>query len=325
MKRIKLVCFICVCLIKISLGQNAVSKTDQNASLFVFDTLSQVDSTKFDSILPSYHFAKKYTLIDTIRNDSLLIVVFKPYLSIKNSFSEKSFVKIKRSLPTIKEIKFRVIDENTWKFWVLISIILYISFIRIINSNNFNVFILSVFNLKLSEKIWDEQRSFFGFVILQLFAIYIFIAAIFITNWLQLKHIRLLENDVNLFLVIILVLLVTYILKFALHAFLGYLLEMKKLGIGMVSNTVSVNNFISLVLLPFIIFLIYNDNPIVKTILSEAIIATFFLSIIYRVLRITLLSNSFFSFPKIYLFIYLCALEILPWFVIIKYLNWFQI
>ncbi len=302
----------------------SVSSKALNEFNFQLDSLSSKDSLATDSLPRFFKGKKTFGLLDTLSNDTLLTKVLKPYLGIHNTYFER-VNKLRRSIPTVKEIKERLVNNQSWKFWIIIAILFYIALVRIVNPNNFKIFIFSVFNLKLSEKIWEDQRSFFGFVILQLFAIYLFIAALFICNWMEIKRINLSQNYVQQFFIIVIVLFVVYMLKFILHAFLGQLLQMKNLGIGFVSNTISVNNFISLIIFPLLIFLIYNHHPLVKIILSQTIIATFFLSIIYRMVRITLLSDSFFNFPKIYLFIYLCALEIVPWFVIVKYLNRFQI
>lgn len=320
-----ILCVLCCLLCGSPFAQNT-AEVQQPPNVFDFrsDSLT-ADSLASDTLPHEHRTYHAFGLLDTLTNDTLLEAVFKPYLGIRYTYYERSINKVRRNLPTVKEVKERPVTRQPWKFWVIISILCYIAFVRIVNLNNFKIFIASVFNLKLSEKIWEDQRSFFGFVILQLFAIYIFIAALFLSNWIELRQVTLMEDPLQLFLVIVLVLFVSYILKFALHAFFGQLLQMKNLGIGFVSNTISVNNFIALVIFPLLIFLIYNSHPLVKIILSQTIIATFFLSIIYRVVRITLLSDSFFNFPRIYLFIYLCALEVLPWFVIIKYLNRFQI
>jgi len=289
------------------------------------DSLVLVDSLAMDSSIGLGSTKSSFGLLDSIISDTILKSLFSPYLVIKQIYSQHVFSKTKRVIPTIKEVKERNIYHKQWMFWILILILIYVAVIRIVNPNNFRMFILSVFNLKLSEKIWEEQRSFYGFVILQLFAIYIFIASLFVSIWMGLKQVNISSSFIEQFVTISVVLFIIYTGKFILHTLLGYILQMKNLGIGMVSNTVSVNNFISIIILPLLVFLIYNNDPVVKIILSQTIIATFFLSVIFRVVRITLLSNSFFNFPKIYLFFYLCALEIFPWFVIIKFLNRFQI
>lgn len=279
-----------------------------------------VDTLQIDSNASlSVKSGDRFSLLDSISNDTLLNRIFKSYIGIQHTYIERKAVR--KNMPTVKEIKERSVLNNQWKFWVVLFILAYIAFVRISNANNFRVFLLSVFNLKLSRKIWEDQRSFFGFVILQLFAIYLFIAAMFITNYMEMKQLLFLENYFQQFAAVLAILLILYLSKFLLHAVLGSLLGMQNLAIGSVSNTISVNNFVALVIFPFAVLGIYATNNMLAGVLAQTIIAIFMLSILYRVVRILLLSNSFFSFPTFYLFLYLCALEIAPWFIIVKFLN----
>jgi hypothetical protein len=287
--------------------------------LFTTDSSYVTDSLAADSIAAFRYRRVEFGLLDSISNDTLLRMIVKPFQFISGNVIVKQ--QFRKNLPTAKEIEIRESKNAAWKFWVILFVFAYISFVRIANPNNFRVFMLSVFNLKLSDKIWEDQRSFFGFVILQLFAIYLFIAALFINNQLEVRNLLFTSGYFVQFLLVFVVLMGIYLAKFLLHTILGMLLKMKKLGVGFVSNTISVNNFLSLVIFPLIIFTVYYHNMMWSSIVAQTVVAVFFISVIYRVVRITLLSNRFFSFPRIYLFIYLCALEVVPWFVIVKYLN----
>jgi hypothetical protein len=302
---------------------NNMRPQEPDSFLFGSEPAYLNDSGMTDSLyIPRLAF-KHFGLLDSLSTDSARRALIKPFQFINTSYIAKT--QIRKNLPTTKEIKQRQKQNDPWKFWVIVFIFAYISFVRIANPNNFRVFMLSVFNLKLSDKIWDDQRSYFGFIILQLFAIYLFIAAIFINTQLELRQILLVGNYFFQFVIVFAILMLIYLIKFLMHIILGWLLRMKKLGIGFISNTISINNFLALVIFPLIIFTVYNHNAVWSSVVAQTVVAVFLISIIYRVIRITLLSNRFFSFPKIYLFIYLCALEIMPWLVIVKFLNSLQI
>ena len=310
----------CICC-----GFSAQSQTAINTDSFTFelDSLSSTDSLLSDTSIQSYSAKQTFSLLDSLSNDTTLNSIFKSYAGIQNVYFEKRIVR--KNLPTVKEVKLRHQNANQWKFWVALFIIAYIAFVRIANANNFRVFLLSVFNLKLSRKIWEDQRSFFGFVILQLFAIYLFIAAMFINNYMELKKLLFANSYFKQYGVILVVLFLIYLCKFLLHAFFGMLFKMQNLATGFVSNTISVNNFVALIIFPVALFSVYASSALWAQVLAQTIIAIFFVSIIYRLVRIVLLSNSFFSFPTFYLFLYLCALEVAPWFIIVKYLNSYNI
>jgi len=287
-------------------------------------TFAATDTAMIDSSAIVMAQSKAFTLIDSLRNDTVLRSLLHPYEQIKYAYL-KTRSQVRINLPTVKEVEARHNRHAGWQFWIICFILFYISFVRISNQNNFRVFILSVFNLKLSSKIWEEQRGIFNFVILQLFAIYLFIAALFINYYMQLKGLNFFHDYSIQYFVVVVALGLIYSAKFIIHGLLGLILKMNKLGTGFVANTVSVNNFLSLVILPFIVFMIYNENSLFTLILTQTIVAIFFISVFYRMLRITLLSQTFFSFPKVYLIIYLCASEVAPWLVIIKFINNYQI
>lgn len=306
------------------LSKDTRAQNEQDSFSFFADTSYVNDSLYADSLFRLATSKREtFGLMDTISNDTVLAAIFKGYSLIQNVFIEQKFVR--KNLPTVKEVKGRFKEDNQWKFWIIVFILAYIAFVRISNSNNFRVFLLSVFNLKLSRKIWDDQRSFFGFVIIQLFAIYLFIAAMFITNYMEFKNMLLAGSYFEQYAYVLGIILVVYFGKFLIHGVLGWLLKMHKLGISFVSNTLSVNNFVALVIFPFTVFSIYATNALWANVFAQTIIAIFFLSVIYRGVRIVLLSNSFFSFPTFYLFLYLCALEIAPWFIIVKFLSNYNI
>jgi hypothetical protein len=280
------------------------------------------DTLKSDSVIP-IKINVKSTLLDTILSDSILLTIFHPYVRIT-----QPYVKIqsrRTGITGIKEIQNRPKRRDQWRFWVICVILIYISFVRISHPNDFNVFIQSVFNVRLSDKIWEEQRSVFNFITLHMFTIYLLIAAIFINSYFEQNRINFTDNYFLQYLLVAGICGAVYISKFLLHSFLGALLSIKKLGVGFISNTISVSNFLALVIFPFIIFYAYNTNQLWSVIMMQTIIALFLISIVYRILRILVLSHSFFTFPIMYLFIYLCALEILPIVVIVKFINTYTI
>lgn len=280
------------------------------------------DTLKSDSVIP-IKINVKSTLLDTILSDSMLLIIFHPYVRIT-----QPYVKIqsrRTGITGIKEIQNRPKRRDQWRFWVICVILIYISFVRISHPNDFNVFIQSVFNVRLSDKSWEEQRTVFNFITLHMFTIYLLIAAIFINSYFEQNRINFTDNYFLQYLLVVGISGVLYISKFLLHSFLGALLSIKKLGVGFISNTISVSIFLALVIFPFIIFYSYNTNQLWSVIMMQAIIVLFIISIIYRVMRILLVSSSFFTFPIIYLFIYLCALEILPIVVIVKFINTYTI
>lgn len=295
-------------------------KAQQNVLFQEPDT--EIANVSFDSSIIEEN-NQPFELSDTIANENKLFGVFYPF--INDAAPSNSFLNKRNNLPGVKEIKTRKEENHSWRFWLICFVLIYIAFVRIANPNNFWVFLLSVFNIKLSEKIWGEQRYTFTFTTLQLFLIYLLIAALFITEYAQINFMLPSTKPVVKFILVLGFITVLYAFKFITHFIVGLLFKARKLALSSISNTVSVNNFIALVMLPFIIFFSYNSNELYLKILAQVVIALFMLSVLYRIIRMSMLSKHIIGLPKIYLFVYLCALEILPWFVIVKYLNGLQL
>jgi hypothetical protein len=295
----------------------------------LYDIEAQYEYNELDlNSIEEIHWDKipVFGLRDSLRNKESIFSIFYPF--VLHQFEESKLIdpyQNRTKLPGIKEIAVRRSNNNQWKFWIICMILLLIGIVRLSNENNFKMFIASVFNIKLSERIWGEQRYAFTYTILQLYLIYLFVGALFISGYLELKGILIWSNPLQQYGLIVLGLAIIYTLKFATYIIFGWLLQIKHLAAGFIANTVSINNLIALIVLPFIIFFTYNTHELYIIILSQVVISLFFLSIVYRIIRIGLLSRLFSGMSGIYLFIYLCALDVLPWFIIIHSLNSLQI
>lgn len=260
---------------------------------------------------------KHYSILDTLRNDSFINANFRKYAAITNQIVVNESYS-QRDVPSVKEIKYRTSNDPEWIFWVIISILSYIAGVRTFNQKNFKASLNSVFSMKFSFRLLEEKGVIFNYITLQLFTIFVLIAALFTHQMLIKTGHPFLDGDVWMYLSITAFILGIYVLKFLLHIVWGWLLQLNKLGITLISNTVTTSNFIALVIFPVLIILIYIDNPLLETIFIRTIAATFLLSVLYRVVRAIILQGSYFRYPIVYLILYLCILEISPWLIILN-------
>lgn len=260
---------------------------------------------------------KHYSILDSLRNDSFINANFRKYAAITNQIVVSESYS-QRDVPSVKEIKNRVTNDPKWIFWVIISILSYIAGVRTFNQKNFKASLNSVFSMKFSFRLLEEKGVIFNYITLQLFTIFVLIAALFTHQMLIKTGHPFLDGDVWMYLSITAIILGIYVLKFLLHVVWGWLLQLNKLGITLISNTVTTSNFIALVIFPVLIILIYIDNPLLETIFIRTIAATFLLSVLYRVVRAIILQGSYFRYPIVYLILYLCILEISPWLIILN-------
>ena len=288
----------------------AQSTTIDSIGLISADTTAGTDST---SLLETKH----YSILDTLRNDSFINANFRKYAAITNQIVvSESYTQ--RDVPSVKEIKNRSTNDPKWIFWVIVCILSYIAGVRTFNQKNFKASLNSVFSMKFSFRLLEEKGVIFNYITLQLFTIFVLIAALFTHQMLIKTGHPFLDGDVWMYLSITAIILGIYVLKFLLHIVWGWLLQLNKLGITLISNTVTTSNFIALVIFPVLIILIYIDNPLLETIFIRTIAATFLLSVLYRVVRAIILQGSYFRYPIVYLILYLCILEISPWLIILN-------
>jgi hypothetical protein len=102
---------------------------------------------------------------------------------------------------------------------------------------------------------------------------------------------------------------------------IGELLNFSHLSQGLITNTISLNGFLSFLMLPLSIVYIYNSGIFLGNATFYTLVAIFFIGVIFRNLHMFFMAISALRFPIIYLFIYICALEILPWLLLFKILD----
>jgi hypothetical protein len=260
---------------------------------------------------------REYTILDSLKNDSFINANFRKYAAINNQIVLGDNY-AQRDVPSVKEVRNRPKSDPKWIFWVIVSILSYIAGVRTFNQKNFKASLNSVFSMKFSFRLLEEKGVIFNYITLQLFTIFVLIAALFTHQMLIKTGHPFLDGDVWMYMAITGSILLVYALKFLLHAIWGWLLQLNKLAINMISNTVTTSNFIALVIFPVLIIMIYIDNPLLENIFIRTIAATFLLSVMYRVIRAVILQGSYFRYPIVYLIIYLCILEISPWLIILN-------
>ncbi len=265
----------------------------------------------------------RYTLIDTLFNPLQVRWLFMPYEKISNSRNNnlQFELQIARKLPNAKQIKTHATKNKRTYFIALLFLIILVSITRLSNPKNFNIFIQSVFDSQLNQRMWNDSKSNFYSIIIQLSISFIFTLSIIIAYYLQSRSEMLLLSFIDILWRTVAIIFSIYIIKFFMLWLLGTLLNFSFISQGVITHTISVNGFISLIMLPLSVVYIYNSNFAIGNTAFYTLIAVFFIGIIFRNVRMFIMALNVSSFPIIYLFIYICALEILPWLLLFKILD----
>lgn len=264
-----------------------------------------------------------FSLLDTLLNPLQVRQLFMPYESIggKGNVNVAFELQVSRNTPNLKQIIKHPSNDNRAYFISLLIVVILISITRLTNPKNFSIFIQSVFDSQLSQRIWSDSKTNFLSIILQLSINFILTLSIIIAFYLQSRSELLELSFYGILWRTVLVLLVVYFLKFFLLWLIGELLNFSHLSQGLITNTISLNGFISLLMLPLTIVYIYNSGTFLGNATFYTLVAIFFIGVIFRNLHMFFMAISTLRFPIIYLFIYLCALEILPWLLLFKILD----
>ncbi len=116
--------------------------------------------------------------------------------------------------------------------------------------------------------------------------------------------------------------LIVYAVKFFLHLFMGALFQVSDAIIIYIIN-ISITNLVCGIVMLFVTLLLLFSPWQGQRWLINVSFGVLIIFIILRYLRGLMQTARYFKYNYLYLILYLCTLEIAPWFLIIRYLNKF--
>ncbi|MBI3235753.1 MAG: DUF4271 domain-containing protein [Bacteroidetes bacterium] len=94
--------------------------------------------------------------------------------------------------------------------------------------------------------------------------------------------------------------------------------EINKLSVVIMNHTVGINFIATLIMLPVFLVVYLNSGAENSHFLPVFITIVIIISLSIRVFRSFMMLNLSFPYPKVYLLLYFCTVEILPWLIIFK-------
>ena len=300
-----------------------VNLNAQNNTVNVLPNDSINDSISNSIIDSTLTVSKTFSLLDSLKNERILLSIFNPTIKLPGLSNIIGLTELssQRELPYLKQIKPIYINNNHWKIWFLLSLILYIALIRLASPRKFEESAFLVFDLFFLSSINGIKDAKFSWISVHLFMIYILSFSLILNHFFEYNQIFNEFEYYQLVWIIAGSIVIIYLIKFFVYFLVGFLLNDMISSTKMIINTIQISSFLSFVLLLFSIFYIYLSGLQLTQTIFFAMVAIFFTAILYRIVRYLLnqISNS--TLPFFYLFIYLCALEISPWLIFIKILN----
>lgn len=310
--------FLCIFLLFALVSLNA-----QNNAANVLPIDSIYDSISKSIIDSTLSVSKTFSLLDSLKKERILLSIFNPTIKLSglcNTISLTDF-SIQRDLPFLKQIKPIYVNNNNWKIWFILSLVLYIALIRLVSPRKFDESAFLVFDLFFLSSVNDLKDAKFSWISIHLYIIYILSFSLILNQFFEYNQIFNEFEYYKLVWIIAGSIGIIYIIKFLVYYLVGFLLNDMISSTKMIINTIQIANFLSFVLMLFSIFYIYLSGLQLTQTIFFAMVAIFFTAIIYRIVRYLLNQISSSTLPFFYLFIYLCALELSPWLIFIKILN----
>jgi hypothetical protein len=285
-------------------------------------TLAQtaVDSLKTDSVRPliQVKLIEGLNYLDSLKKDNNLRKMFFLNEQVSGEAVQMNGSEKTRDLPRLKSIRYRLPRRENWKFWTLVGSMLFISFIRISNIKRFDEQLMTASDFSIDLKFSTERTGSYLFNHLALFANFLISLSLF---WVTYIEHHSLEENVQYSLRLwqqVGILLILYSGKFIISIVVGYIFEMGMYARVFLYNTLVVNNFLGVLLVFFNLFYIYIHTPETLLIVESIILILIFIAIIFRTIKNALMSLQAGNEQLIYIILYLCSFEIVPWLILLK-------
>jgi hypothetical protein len=229
--------------------------------------------------------------------------------------------------PTLKGPIEKPVIQTDWVFGFLVLCLIILVSIRAFFYRRF----IQVFKAFLTQRYLNQlmregnilsERITPPMVIIQMISISLFL---FQTIKLSVGLPQIGYNDIILFLVLLVATAAFYGFRLLLMRIIGWIFNTREQSQAYVVNTMIFNEVCGITLIPFS-FLIYYLPPHLAYILSLITLGIFGAIIIYKFIRGFIIGLSVTNFSWLYLFLYLCTVEILPVLVLGKLtISYFKI
>lgn len=281
---------------------NAGAQTDSSI-VQVQDTISKgTGSAYLDSMMQDKVLRKLF-----FKNEAITGIA----VSIDNSEEE-------RDLPRLKEIRYRSPKKENWKFWVIAGTLLFLATIRLSNIKRFDEQLIASANLQIEVDAFKEKA---GAYLLNHVALFVNLLVSLSLFWVSYSEYHRLHESMDYTVLLwqqVFVLILIYIGKAVVVGFSSGLVGMGNLGRIVLYNTLVVGNFLGVVLVFLNLFYLYIPDAGARKAIEAVILITIFVSVIYRQIKNILMSMQSGKEQLIYIILYLCSLEIVPWLILLK-------
>lgn len=260
-----------------------------------------------------------YVLIDSTiltPSDTFRKIVLNKYSGNTFNYADSTIKLDTRKYVNRNAIKLRK-SPDQWIVFVFLVIVLLFVLIKNIYNKTLSIVFQAYWNDRAISQFTRDDNFFKLRNTLLYFVLFAMVYGLLIKYMLNNFGVEIKTDDSEEYLFVTVGAVLFYIAKFILMKFAGYIFSIQKLMSGYLS-IISISNFIyAIFIIPFLILYYYLPNEY-EGLVFYLILILFCFNTIYKYLRTGSFILNNFQFPKFYLFLYLCSLEIMPLLIIYK-------
>ncbi|MFT7590963.1 MAG: hypothetical protein ACI9UJ_000884 [bacterium] len=212
--------------------------------------------------------------------------------------------------------------DYPWLFIVAVVVLLFIGLIRVVSLQTHNFALKTAFsNISHQFEQNDKEAAIDPVIILQsLVSAMILAMGIFVmepsTLMLGLHH------GFIYYLILLLGICLVYAVKYCIHFLVGIVLQSDNLAKLMVVGLSGMLYAFTLLVFPLIVIWYYVHDATMKANVEFVLLTLSAVFVVWRLIKSVTIYYRYFPFAKVYIIIYLCALEITPLLIIGKLIGW---
>lgn len=249
---------------------------------------------------------------DTLQSDSFFNANFANYQLPKTQLPRNEQDRI-IATPKIKY-------TNRWIFLIVMVTIILLLFIKFNFTKLYLNALESFYKRSATADIIHDKYSPRWLFILFANLFFILVVSLWVSRSFNKPEVFTGVGSLDQFLLIFAIIFLVYFVKFGIHLLSGVLFQITEAMVIYIIN-ISVTNLVCGMLLFFTTLLLLYSPWHEQTLLLNISIGIIVLFIALRYARGLLQTIQYFKFNYLYLILYLCTLEIAPWFLIVKYIN----
>ena len=214
---------------------------------------------------------------------------------------------------------YKVVEIANWQILILLTSIFFIGLVKAFSSTRFNLGLKALLSYSVAQEITREEKVLFHRSNLFFTAIHLFTTALFIFQFRQ--HLNSGEEEVNSFSFFLLILAFIsgmYAIKYFSFRLISFTFNDFSIAPEYIFNVSLYNGLQGTILIPILCISYFTDILLPFVLVYIAVPSLFFVFLLrlFRLFKI----GSYKGVSYVYIFVYICSLEILPLVVLYRIL-----